>query len=198
VAQQALWIEADVVISQNPFELLGRMPATLRTAAVAYNYEGVPCLVKKERLAGGLPSASVTGGVLCTKNNPPHEEPLNCGQLLLTSLPFATAVWSARPAAFYNGLQSQQHFANVIKHNFTHAALPLEFYNYCWQAQHTTRIVDPCRLVTYHATCGLRATEKLQMMAKFLRVTDACARSTSTTYAKALGAAPLATEWTFA
>lgn len=178
--------------------MLLRLPYSLQTADVAYNYEGVPCVRDDERRRKRLPSPSVTGAVVCTTTTSPHEEPLNCGQLVLNSLPFAGAVWNARPAVFFNGMPSQQHYANKMKSNFSHAALPLEFFNYCWQAHHTARVVDYCQLVTFHATCALRASEKLTMMRKVLQASNQCARSSPASYATALRAHPLATNWTFA
>lgn len=34
----------------------------------------------------------------------------------------------------YNGAPSQQHYANVVNHNYSHTGLPLEFFNQCWKA----------------------------------------------------------------
>ena len=194
---QLLWIEADVVISRNPFELLLRLPVAARSASVLYNYEGVPCVRESERRERGLPSASLTGGVACTRTLAGHEEPLNCGQLLINSLQFALEVWAARPAAFYNGNLSQQHYANVLKEKYSHFAMPLEFYNYCWQDHRTTKIVDACQLATYHATCALRATDKLQMMSRFNRASERCEGSSEESYRAAARAPPLVAEWTF-
>ena len=101
-------------------------------------------------------------GVVCKGTMQTHKEPLNCGQLLITSLPFATAVWEARPARFVNGELSQQHYANVVKLNFTHDGLPLEFYNQCWMKG--VHIKSHCRLVSMHATCVNSAGDKRTLM----------------------------------
>ena len=63
----------------------------------------------------------------CAKIYGHHEEPLNCGQLVLNSRELAQRVWDARPENFTNGAFSQQHYANVEKGNWSHscAAAPL-------------------------------------------------------------------------
>ena len=89
----------------------------------------------------------------CAKIYGHHEEPLNCGQLVLNSRELAQRVWDARPENFTNGAFSQQHYANEVKHNFSHDGLPLEFYNNCWGVNgRLVKIIDPCRKATFHAT----------------------------------------------
>ena len=144
VARVILWIEADVVINRNPWEGLAGVPGVdapwlvrhdkRAPLDVAFQWETVPC-----DPATGFPTPdnSTTWvkdpGVVCqSKSRHYHAEPLNCGQLLITSRRFAQAVWNSRPVQFQNGAPSQQHHANVIKANFSHDGLPLDFFNYCW------------------------------------------------------------------
>ena len=171
VARQLLWLEADVVIRVNPWTLLLKQPASTLHADVAYQWEVPPCNLT----SGTPPPSSLHPGVVCSKTNIPHEEPLNCGQLLINSLSFARAVWASRPEKVYNGALSQQHYANVAKHNFTHAGLPLEYFNYCWQAvAKVTRMVDLCSTVTFHATCGLNSKDKVKLMEGFIEKAKSC------------------------
>lgn len=155
VARSALWLEADVVILSNPWELLlaeAELAATV-THAVRYQWEAPPCSV---------PELVASPAVSCSKRGwpAPHPEPLNCGQLLLNSLDFALEVWGSRPAVFRNGAMSQQGYANAIKGNYSHSGLPLAFYNYCWKAHKYTYVVETCKLVTWHATCEMVAKSK--------------------------------------
>ena len=48
-----------------------------------------------------------------------HEEPLNCGQLVINSPHLAQTIYDARPDNFTNGAFSQQHYANVHKVKYT-------------------------------------------------------------------------------
>ena len=103
VARSALWLEADVVILSNPWELLlsqAQLAATVNHA-IRYQFEAPPCSV---------PSLVQDRAVACAKSGwpTPHPEPLNCGQLLLNSLQLAHEVWGARPPVFKNGAMSQQ------------------------------------------------------------------------------------------
>jgi len=171
-ASQILWIEADVVISTNPFSLLSSLPVAVLGADVVYQWELPPCdLEARTPLA-----SSAHPGVACTRTVVPHEEPLNCGQLLIRSSAFAHSVWASRPEHVSNGAKSQQHYANVVKNNYTHAGLPLEYFNHCWQTvpARAARIVDPCRVVTFHATCGLNSRDKTGLMKKFLNSVNHC------------------------
>lgn len=159
VARSALWLEADVVIHRNPWEVLLSTPQLQRTVfdAVRYQWESPPCSV---------PELVTSSAVACVKSGwpSPHPEPLNCGQLLLNSLEFALEVWASRPAVFKNGAMSQQGYANLIKGNYSHSGLPLNFFNLCWKAQRYVKIVDQCELVTFHATCEMVAkTKRLSM-----------------------------------
>ena len=109
--------------------------------------------------------------IVCSSTSVVHEEPLNCGQLLITSLPFAQAVWDSRPTDFQNGAPSQQHHANVIKANFSHDGLPLDFFNYCWGAKTKHKpfhFRDRCKMVSMHATCGMNLVAKEGIMRKWL------------------------------
>ncbi|KAL1499910.1 hypothetical protein AB1Y20_012592 [Prymnesium parvum] len=176
VARQLLWLEADVVIATNPWPLLLKQPAPMLQADVVYQWETPPCNLT----SGTPPPSSLKPGAICSKTGLPHEEPLNCGQLLISSLPFARSVWASRPSKLYNGAPSQQHYANVVKHNFTHTGLPLEFFNHCWKAvSRTVRITDPCALVTYHATCGMNSKEKITLMQNFVVKAQKCPRTRS-------------------
>ena len=155
VARSALWLEADVVILQNPWETLlaeAELAATVHHA-VRYQFESPPCTT---------PELVASPAVACAKNNwpTPHPESLNCGQLLLNSLDFALEVWASRPAVFKNGAMSQQGYANRIKHNYSHSGMPLAFFNHCWKAHRYVHITDACRLVSYHATCEMVAKSK--------------------------------------
>ena len=87
----------------------------------------------------------------CDRAGKPHDEPLNCGQLVVNSRPLAMAIWDARPDNFTNGAFSQQHYANVHKVKYAHSPLPVEFYSYHWSIGRAgrARIRDPCGLVTY-------------------------------------------------
>ena len=73
-------------------------------------------------------------------------------------------MWAARPPIFRNGEKSQQHYANVIKTNYSHSGLPLGFFNHCWKAHRFARVTDACTLQTYHATCEMVAKSKRQAM----------------------------------
>lgn len=102
VAKSALWLEADVVILRNPWEMLLAERELFSSVhdAVRYQYETPPCT---------NPSLVQSTSVTCAKPlRPPHPEPLNCGQLLLNSLDFALEVWASRPDVFRNGAVSQQ------------------------------------------------------------------------------------------
>ena len=182
VARVILWIEADVVINRNPWEGLAGVPGVdapwlvrhnKRAALdVTYQWERPPC-----NPATGFPMPNGTTwvkdpGIECGRTSDVHDEPLNCGQLLITSLQFAQAVWDSRPAQFQNGAPSQQHHANVIKANFSHDGLPLDFFNYCWGAtshHKPYRIRDRCKMVTLHATCAANSVMKEGIMRKWLR-----------------------------
>jgi hypothetical protein len=159
VARSALWLEADVVILRNPWEVLladAQAHATVHHA-VRYQYESPPCTVR---------ALVQSPAVECVKSNwpAPHPEELNCGQLLLNSLDFALEVWASRPAVFKNGATSQQGYANQIKANYSHSGMPLGFFNLCWKAHRYAAIVAPCELATYHATCEMVAKSKRASM----------------------------------
>ena len=82
VARSALWLEADVVILRNPWELLlaeAELAATVNDA-VRYQYEAPPCTIERQ---------VVSTSVQCVKSTwpAPHPEPLNCGQLLVRARP---------------------------------------------------------------------------------------------------------------
>jgi len=167
VARSALWIEADVVILRNPWELLlsaSQLPMTVHDS-VRYQFEAPPCT---------MPALVSSASVACTKQGwpSPHPDPLNCGQLLLNSLDFALEVWASRPAVFKNGAMSQQGYANIIKTNYTHSGLPLDFFNVCWKAHRYAHIVDQCQLVTYHATCNMVAKDKRHSMNSSILATE--------------------------
>ena len=140
---------------------------------VQYQWEGPPCTDAEWPPSDSLSWVS-NPGVVCKGRSPVHAEPLNCGQLLISSLSFAQAVWDARPKLFLNGELSQQHYANVhkVKHTrtrrtrdptshtphsphlqvkYAHSPLPVEFYSYHWSIGRAgrARIRDPCGLVTY-------------------------------------------------
>ena len=137
-----------------------------------YQYETPPCTV---------PSLVESSAVACVKPGTwplPHPEPLNCGQLLITSLAFAQTVWDSRPAQFMNGDKSQQYYANVAKHNFSHGGLPLDYYNYCWRKE--VSIVNKCRVATMHATCGQSSSDKGRLMHSFVKTFSGCALSNRT------------------
>ena len=160
VAKSALWLEADVVILRNPWELLLSEAELFATVhhAVRYQYETPPCTT---------PKLIESPAVVCTKPGekpPPHPEPLNCGQLLLNSLDFALEVWASRPAIIRNGAVSQQGYANQVRRNYSESGLPLGFFNHCWKAHRYTRVTDACQLQTYHATCEMVAKSKRQAM----------------------------------
>ena len=159
VAKAALWLEADVVIMHNPWEILLSPTELSRTVqdAVRYQYESPPCTD---------PDLVRSDAVACLKPGTwplPHPEPLNCGQLLLNSLSFALEVWHSRPAIIRNGAVSQQGYANSIRRNYSESGLPLAFFNHCWKAHRYSRILDMCALVSYHATCEMVAKTKRQV-----------------------------------
>lgn len=181
VARVILWIEADIVINRNPWEGLAGVPGVdarwlvrhdkRPPPDVAYQWEKPPC-----NPATGFPRRNSTTwvpdpGVVCGNTAYVHNEPLNCGQLLITSRSFAQAVWDSRPAEFQNGAPSQQHHANVIKANFSHDGLPLDFFNYCWGAKSKNkpfRFRDRCKMVSVHATCAENLVAKEGVMRKWL------------------------------
>ena len=141
-ARHLLWIEADVLIMRNPFEVLldgGEREKTLGDA-IRYQGERAPC--------DAYPSSPV---VQCGAGWVQHEEPLNCGQLVINSPHLAQTIYDARPDNFTNGAFSQQHYANVHKVKYAHSPLPVEFYSYHWSIGRAgrARIRDPCGLVTY-------------------------------------------------
>ena len=163
VARAALWLEADVLILVNPWEslLLEAQRGPTRDHAIRYQWENLPC---------ATPDEIGTSAVGCRTSGPNHPEPLNCGQLLLTSLAFAESVWAARPPVFQNGALSQQHYANVARANITpsgaYSGLPATFFNHCWLEHKGAKINDFCALVTYHATCSARSKDKRFAMEK--------------------------------
>lgn len=178
VARSALWLEADVVILRNPWEILLAEAELFATVnhAIRYQYESPPCT---------LPSRVQSEAVACVKSTwpLPHPEPLNCGQLLLNSLEFAQEVWASRPPVFRNGAVSQQGYANSIKGNYSESGLPLSFFNHCWKAHRYTRISNPCELMSYHVTCEMVAKSKHTAMARAVSMVAAkgCGLSTPNT-----------------
>ena len=175
VARVILWIEADVVINRNPWEGLAGTrgvdapwlvrPSRLPPFDVQYQWESPPC--------NGSWSSEQPGVVCRARRGEPHPEPLNCGQLLITSLSFARSVWNSRPARFVNSDQSQQHYANVAKHAFSHGGLSLDYYNHCWRSR--VAIVDKCRMVTMHATCEQSFSGKATLMHASVHAFKKCA-----------------------
>ena len=187
VARVILWIEADIVIGRNPWEGLAGVPGVdapwlvppggRALPDVQYQWEGPPCTDAEWPPSDSLSWVS-NPGVVCKGRSPVHAEPLNCGQLLISSLSFAQAVWDARPKLFLNGELSQQHYANVVKHNFTHGGLPLDYYNYCWHK--AVYVKDHCRVATMHATCGQNTGEKSKLMGNFVKMFTKCQVSNRT------------------
>jgi len=177
VAKAALWLEADVVILRNPWEALLTEPQLGASVhdAVRYQYETPPCTI---------PRLVQSDAVSCSRSNSPHPhpEPLNCGQLLLNSLEFASEVWASRPAVFRNGAVSQQGHANAIKSNYSESGMPLAFFNHCWKAKRHVHVTDPCALVSYHVTCEMVAKTKHAAMGAAIAMVakHGCAISTPT------------------
>ena len=93
VARTVLWLEADVAIVRNPWEGLLPLLAQPRMHDVLYQWELPPCGgVGNRALSSAVaPGAECCGAVARSRW---HPEPLNCGQLVLTSLAFARAVWA--------------------------------------------------------------------------------------------------------
>jgi hypothetical protein len=186
VARVILWIEADVVIGRNPWEGLAGIPGvdapwlvrpnSVPTPDVQYQWEAPPCNGSSWPSRDDV-SWVKESGVVCHRRGW-HAEPLNCGQLLITSLAFAQTVWDSRPAQFMNGDKSQQYYANVAKHNFSHGGLPLDYYNYCWRKE--VSIVNKCRVATMHATCGQSSSDKGRLMHSFVKTFSGCALSNRT------------------
>ena len=187
VARVVLWIEADVVIGRNPWEGLAGVPGVdapwlvppggRAVPDVQYQWEGPPCTSADWPSSDNVSWVS-NPGIVCKGRTPVHSEPLNCGQLLITSLTFAQAVWDSRPKLFLNGELSQQHYANVVKHNFTHGGLPLDYYNYCWHK--SIHVKDQCRVATMHATCGQNSGDKAKLMGNFVKMFARCQVSNRT------------------
>ena len=159
------------VINRNPWRVWpapagGRALARAREVAAARRNTG------SRRRATAW--SSEQPGVVCrARRGEPHPEPLNCGQLLITSLSFARSVWNSRPARFVNSDQSQQHYANVAKHAFSHGGLSLDYYNHCWRSR--VAIVDKCRMVTMHATCEQSFSGKATLMHASVHAFKKCA-----------------------
>lgn len=183
VARVILWIEADVVIGRNPWEGLAGIRGvdapwlvnSLPKLDVQYQWEIPPC-------NGSWPSPDDFSwvkdpGVVCRRSGE-HTEPLNCGQLLITNLAFAQTVWNSRPDQFTNGDKSQQHYANVAKHSFSHGGLPLNYYNHCWRSK--VSVISRCRVVTMHATCEPSSSEKRKLMHSFVDNFRQCALNNRT------------------
>jgi len=169
-----------VVILRNPWpRLLGEVQRDATTLhAVRYQLEERPCLDPSQPSQQARDPAALaaeqeaTPAVVCRNLPTPHEAPLNCGQLLISSMGFAEAVWEARPASFVNALMSQQGYANIIRHNFSHSGLPRDFFNHCWHAHKSAGMKDVCALSTYHATCEQDAKSKRAGMQRILRVVE--------------------------
>ena len=175
VARSVLWLEADVTILRNPWELLladAQQTATVGDA-VRYQYEEPPCTV---------PVKIVSASAACNAKHIalPHPAELNCGQLLLNSIAFAAEVWESRHLSrMSNGEMSQQGYGNRLKGNYSHSGLPLAFFNHCWHAHHTAHAVDFCQIATYHATCEQSAAGKMALMNGTTKRTRTCAHPSS-------------------
>jgi len=169
VARTVLWLEADVLLLQNPFDLLRHTTSGSDEVDIRYQRESWPCDEASRR----------RGNVKCSAQ-PEHPAPLNCGQLLLPSATFARAVWASRPSNFTNRAPTQQHHANVLLPHFRHASLPIEFFSHCWTRAPgggTPRIANMCGLATYHFNCVPNMRQKLSLMRfKLQSVRRACAR----------------------
>lgn len=104
----------------------------------------------------------------------PHAPTASCDSHPATTVRLLCAqeVWASRPAVFKNGAMSQQGYANIIKSNYSHSGLPLDFFNLCWKAHRFVHIVDPCQLATYHATCAMNAKDKRSVMNQSLALVE--------------------------
>mmetsp|Transcript_28202 Transcript_28202/g.90377 ORF Transcript_28202/g.90377 Transcript_28202/m.90377 type:complete len:386 (+) Transcript_28202:41-1198(+) len=208
VARVVLWLEADVLILQNPWyhlpeswtgrgarrarlgapsspiaeagapaaagrrRTLGRRPPLL---AIRYQQESYPC-DPSLRESGALTPQSQSAR--CEV----HPEPLNCGQLVVSSIGLARSVHAYKPEMLTNGQWTQQHYANLVIANrsdaFPSAPLPVDFASHCYlskKAAFRARVAEYCKLVTYHACCVSTAKEKLHLMRTVLARTDGCA-----------------------
>ena len=175
-APHILWIEADVVILRNPFEALLAPAERERTLthAIRYQGEGPPCRESAPGVGDGYANESAVSG--CDRAGKPHDEPLNCGQLVVNSRPLALAIWEARPDNFTNGAFSQQHYANVEKERWPHSYLPITFYSFHWRG---TKVRRPCGLTTYHITGLSDSKSKANAMRIMLKQTAGCANASA-------------------
>ena len=110
-ARRLLWIEADVLIMRNPFELLdgGEREKTLGDA-IRYQGERAPCDANPSVAGGavrrGVGAARGAAQLRAAVINSPH---------------LAQTICDARPDNFTNGAFSQQHYANVHKVKYAHS-----------------------------------------------------------------------------
>ena len=140
-APHILWIEADVVILRNLFEALLAPAERERTLthAIRYQGEGPPCRESAPGVGDGYANESAVSG--CDRAGKPHDEPLNCGQLVefaaagagdLGRSPRQLYEWRLLAAAL------RQRREGAL---WPHSYLPITFYSFHWRG---TKVRRPC------------------------------------------------------